>query len=84
METGNDESTEDVPFYAFHSETERNFYWRDLYTIGFIDAEGLGVNYPFLNGRHYPYNNFIFRLIPEGTNAPALYNIETPLIDGCE
>ena len=84
VETGNDESTEDVPFYAYHSQVENNFYWRDLYTIGFIDAEGLGVNYPFLNGRHYPYNNFIFRLIPEGTNAPALYNIETPLIDGCE
>jgi hypothetical protein len=55
-----------------------------LYSYGFIDSNNIGVNYPFLNGAHYPYTNIIFRIIPEGTN----YNEQTitaePIIDDCE
>jgi hypothetical protein len=29
--------------------------WRDILTPGFIDAAGVGVDYPFLNGCHYVY-----------------------------
>ena len=84
VEQGLAESTEDVPFYAYYSRNNNSFIWRDLYTFGFFDANGSGVNYPFMNNRHYPYQNFIFRLIPEGTNISNIYDIETPIFDGCE
>jgi hypothetical protein len=74
----------DLPNYAYFSTSLSQFIWRDLYSYGFIDTEGNGVNYPFLNGGHYPYSNIIFRIIPEGTN----YNEEVlrgqPIIDECE
>lgn len=84
VEQGLAESTEDVPFYAYYSRNNNSFIWRDLYTFGFFDANGSGVDYPFMNNRHYPYQNFIFRLIPEGTNISNIYDIETPIFDGCE
>jgi hypothetical protein len=51
-----------------------------------------GVDYPFLNGKHYPYENFIFRIIPEGTNYiesnlnnyATLYGAAQPTKDDCE
>jgi hypothetical protein len=58
--------------------------WRDLYPYGFIDTSGLGVNYPFLNGKHYPYTDIIFRIIPEGTNYIEQVLVTDPLIDDCE
>jgi hypothetical protein len=74
-----------VPDYAYFSEASNSFIWRDLYDFGFIDTDGLGVDYPFLNGRHYPYENFIFRIIPEGTNeGPLSGSIQDPIIDACE
>ena len=84
IENGDALSTEDAPFYSYYSRTNNTFIWRDLYTFGFIDVDGIGVNYPFMNNRHYPYENFIFRIIPEGTNIESIYDIETPRIDGCE
>ena len=61
-----------VPDYAYYSETNNSFIWRELYEFGFIDSDGIGVDYPFINGKHYPYENFIFRIIPEGTNSGPL------------
>lgn len=84
VETGVLGETENVPDYSFFSRNNNSFFWRDIYTIGYIDANDRGVDYPFMNGRHYPYNNFIFRIIPEGTSDSTLYDIQTPLIDGCE
>jgi hypothetical protein len=39
-----------------------------------------------MNGRHYPYSNFMFRIIPEGTNISAINTIivQDPTVDGCE
>ena len=74
-----------VPDYAFFSQTNNSFIWRDLYEFGFIDTDGRGVDYPFMNGKHYPYENFIFRIIPEGTNSgPLSGSIQDPIIDACE
>lgn len=85
LEEGDRESTDGFPSYAYYSAYNDKLYWRDLYPYGFVDADGNGVNYPFLNGRHYPYQNFIFRLIPEGTNVtPTFAVIPDPVIDGCE
>lgn len=84
VEEGDKNNADQVPNYSFYSPINEAFRWRDLYTYGYIDSEGVGVDYPFLNGSHYPYENFIFRLIPEGSNYQNLGIITDPTIDGCE
>jgi hypothetical protein len=88
IETAELGSIDNVPSWAFYSTTDQEFRWRDIYTYGFIDNLGRGVDYPFLNSAQYPYTQVIFRLIPEGIN----YNDNLdgfdfaikPLIDECE
>lgn len=87
IETTNSNDVLFVPKYAFYSKSDASFRWRDLYTYGFIDNLGRGVDYPYLNNAQYPFANVIFRLIPEGYNQS--YNMGAdfavkPLIDGCE
>jgi hypothetical protein len=84
VEEGNLQNTDSIPNYAFYSQNSGNFLWRDIYEYGFIDTDGEGVNYPFMNGIHYPYQNFFFRIIPEGTNVGITNSIQLPEIDGCE
>lgn len=86
IETGGVGFIDEVPSWAFYSESDEQFRWRDLYSYGFIDNLGRGVNYPFFNTAHYPYQNVIFRLIPEGINYNEVqenFSIK-PLIDECE
>jgi hypothetical protein len=92
IETGSVNNMADVPDYSYFSTTYNSFIWRDLYSYGFKDNSGNGVDYPFLNGKHYPYQNFIFRIIPEGTNYiesslhnyATLYGAAEPTNDDCE
>lgn len=92
IETGDVRNTADIPDYSYFSTTYNSFIWRDIYEYGFKDAEGNGVNYPFLNNTHYPYGNFIFRIIPEGTTYKEadmhyyaiLYGAAEPKNDACE
>jgi hypothetical protein len=92
IETGNVNNIADVPDYSYYSTTYGSFIWRDIYTYGFKDSNKNGVDYPFLNGKHYPYENFIFRIIPEGTNYiesslnnyATLYGAAQPTRDDCE
>jgi hypothetical protein len=88
VETGDLQFIDGIPSYAYFSNSDQEFRWRDLYSYGFIDNLDRGVDYPFLNFAQYPFKNVQFRLIPEGIN----YNSELfgvpfpvkPLIDGCE
>jgi hypothetical protein len=73
-----------IPSYSYYSTSREVFIWRDLYTYGFVDSSGLGVDYPFLNGKHYPYESYFFRIIPEGTNYNLQTVINEPIIDNCE
>ena len=88
IETGDVENIDGIPSWAFYSRTDQQFRWRDLYTYGFLDNLGRGVDYPFLNAAQYPYTQVIFRLIPEGINYNE--NLDgfdfslKPLIDECE
>lgn len=84
IEEGNVDTIYDVPNYAFYSTSQNIFIWRDLYTYGFVDTSRLGVDYPFLNGKHYPYESYFFRIIPEGTNYTEQSVINDPIIDNCE
>lgn len=88
IETGELETIDATPSWAFYSKADEQFRWRDLYIYGYIDNLGRGVDYPFMNTAQYPYSNVVFRLIPEGIN----YNDNLdgsdvafkPLVDECE
>jgi hypothetical protein len=86
VETGGLEFLDQVPSWAFYSSSDEQFRWRDLFSYGFRDNTGLGVDYPFLNSAHYPFQNFVFRLIPEGINYNEVQSDFSfkPLIDECE
>ena len=86
-ETAGANLVEGVPNYAYFSNNLKQFIWRDIYTYGYIDSLGRGVDYPFLNESHYPFTNIPFRLYPEGASfdISSLYQVVAqPLIDGCE
>lgn len=80
IETATIEEIDAAPDYSYFSESEKNFRWRDIYTYGFRDEQNVGVDYPFLNGRHYPYRDLIFRLRPEGSYDTVSYLIQAQLI----
>jgi len=84
IETG-DKLTAGQPDYSYFSEKDQQWRWRDLYTYGFIDSNGVGVDFPFTNFAHYPYSNIIFRLVPEGGNYNTMTTIiQQPTSDDCE
>jgi hypothetical protein len=88
IETGDVQSVDLVPSYAYFSNSDQQFRWRDIYSYGFIDSLGRGVDFPFLNRAQYPFKEVQFRLIPEGINYNSgLLGVNypvKPLIDGCE
>lgn len=95
IEEGSSLNVVGIPDYAYYSTMNALFRWRDLYPYGFIDTDGVGVDFPFLNNSHYPFTNTIFRVTPENYNIPSDYaqtgavpvNITTiadPTADECE
>jgi hypothetical protein len=86
IEEGDPATVSEIPDYAVFSKTNGTFIWRDIYTYGFVDTDGIGVDYPFLNGVHYPFTNTIFRVIPEGASTPlsTIKTVALPTTDECE
>jgi hypothetical protein len=86
LDSGDVGLVDHIPSWSFYSSADQQFRWRDLYSYGFIDNLGRGVNYPYLNTAQYPFTDIIFRLIPEGTNRNLTGVNEPikPLIDKCE
>jgi hypothetical protein len=80
------QTTSNVPNYAYYNSLNDTYLWKDLYPYGYIDADNIGVDYPFMNGKHYPYENFFFKIKPEGQiiNQTQLTSVQLPTIDGCE
>lgn len=56
-----DQNTVGVPSYAVKL-SDGTYYWRDLLGIGRIDIQESNVNYPFLNGSHYIYQDYCFEV----------------------
>jgi hypothetical protein len=54
-----DENTIGMPEYAVDLGDGR-FIWRDLLDIGTTDLNTETLNYPFVNGYHYIYQNYLF------------------------
>ena len=88
VETGDLAFIDQVPRWSYFSNSDQQFRWRDLYTYGFLDNLGRGVDYPFFNSSQYPYQDIIFRLIPEGINYNNyLLGVNVPikpLFDECQ
>ena len=85
LEYGNKGAVDNIPDYAWYSQYNETFIWRDIYTYGYIDADGLGVDYPFINGSHYPFNNILFLQKPiKRTNIVTTNLINEPTNDDCE
>jgi hypothetical protein len=85
IETGSKDLVDNIPGYAWYSEYDDSWYWRDIYTYGYIDGSGLGVDYPFINGSHYPFTNLIFLQYPIKRDINLQSLIIKPLTnDNCE
>jgi hypothetical protein len=87
VETAQPVGIEDIPNYAYFSNNNKLWLWRDIYTYGYVDNLGRGVEFPYLNNAHYPFQNIPFRLYPEGASfdITELYQVvPDPIIDGCE
>lgn len=54
-----DNFTVGIPDYAVQLSDGR-YLWRDLLDIGINESESMALNYPFLNGCHYMYDNYCF------------------------
>jgi len=73
------------PSWAFFSQNENQWIWRNILKPGEIESDGNGVNYPFLNGGHYTFTQNLFLLSTPFKNINiSVRNIEPPLIDDCE
>ena len=60
-------SVNGLPENARYFPDEKLWKWRDLYDNGFLDADGFGTNYPFINGIHYIKKDINFYLRNEVT-----------------
>ena len=61
VEQGDSGTTVGIPDYAVNLGDGR-YIWRDLLDIGVNQTNAKPLDYPFLNGAHYMYNNYCFTL----------------------
>jgi len=62
IETSTTNQVYGLPQNSKYFEDESLWKWRDLYDHGFIDPDGFGTNFPFINNIHYVKNDINFYL----------------------
>lgn len=62
IETSTTDDIFNLPENCKYYQNEGQWKWRDLYDPGFIDIDGFGVDYPFINNIHYVKNDINFYL----------------------
>jgi hypothetical protein len=72
IETSNTDDILNLPENTKYFENEGLWKWRDLYDHGFIDPDGNGTRFPFINNIHYVKKDINFYLRNE-----AYYNNKT-------
>lgn len=60
IETSNTNNIEDLPDNAQYFSDESLWKWRDVYDHGYVDEDGNGTDFPFINGQHYVASNINF------------------------
>ena len=59
-----------IPSHAIPYDNNGNYVWRDILENGFFDpVSEIGVNFPFINQRHYVFNNLVFSVKPDLTHS---------------
>lgn len=85
IEKGKKDKVTDIPDYSFYSDFNGEWRWRDIYPYGYVDSDGIGVDNPFLNNRHYAFKEIIFLQTPMQKNNNVLNDIIfEPITDNCE
>lgn len=51
-----------LPDMTIYDENDEVWKWRDTYSHGFIDSDGFGTNYPYVNNIHYVKTDINFYL----------------------
>jgi hypothetical protein len=62
IETSTTNQIYGLPQNAKYFQNDGLWKWRDLYDHGFIDSDGLGTNFSFINGIHYVKSDIDFYL----------------------
>lgn len=58
-----------IPEYATLIDDKGNYVWRDIVPQGILDPiSEEGVNYPFINGRHYAFQSVLLSITPSLDN----------------
>lgn len=60
--------TDDIynfPPYATYYQKDNVWRWRDVWPKGYVDPNGRGVDYPFINGTHYLNKVITFKIQPD-------------------
>lgn len=77
--TGNTsyEIVDSIPSYATKLDDNGNYVWRDILSQGYVDPlTGLGVDYPFINGKQYMFSTIVFSIVPDliNINTKTVFN----------
>jgi hypothetical protein len=67
VETAFTSNIYNIPQNAKYFPSDGQWRWRDVYDHGFIDTDGNGTNFPFMNNTHYVKNDINFYLRNEVT-----------------
>lgn len=62
VETSKTNDILNLPENTIYDEKEKVWKWRDLYDHGFVDQEGNGTTFPFINNLHYVMKDINFYL----------------------
>lgn len=86
IETSEDKNITNLPENSKYFPEEKQWRWRDLYEHGYVDDEKIGLNFPFMNGKHYVTNNINFYLRSEyyyTNKKDEIKNFDKPQNDFC-
>ena len=73
------EEKSSVPIYATPIDDVGNVVWRDLQQKSFFDPlTGEGTAFPFVNQRHYVFDNYMIKVIPD-LNDPTTDQVFTEI-----
>ena len=61
-ETANTNDIFNLPENAKYDPYDKVWRWRDVYDHGYVDSDGYGTDFPFMNGNHYVKANINFYL----------------------
>ena len=81
IEYGDPQDVVDTPEWAEYWEPTKQWRWRDLHDIGFFDGDN-GVDYPFMNGSHYPKRVIPFYIQRQNRSLSDTTSDNTTIIDG--